>query len=110
MSKESETHEILQRVRRIETRQMVIGRALGLDPKERRRIVVKNDDLDMTGFDISLGDIIDFCRKSGITGERALLLHGQHIGYINVDDLDRVSPPPVVVQEAADAFKETHAS
>ena len=106
---DKQLQEVLQRVRRIETRQMVMARALGLDPKTRRRVTLRDDCLDVTGFDISMGDIVDFCRKSGITGERALLLHGQHIGYLNIDDLDRVSPPPVKVLQLAGAIKETHA-
>jgi hypothetical protein len=105
----TETREILERVRRIETRQMVIGRALGLDPKERRRITMLHGQLDMTGFDVSLGDIIDFCRKNGITGPRVLLLHGKNVGNINVEELDRASPPSITVHEPADT-KETHTS
>jgi hypothetical protein len=106
----TETKEILDRVRRIETRQMVIGRALGLDPKERRRIIMSNGQLDITGFDVSLGDIVDFCRKNGITGQRELLLCNALIGKIYVEELDRVSPPSITVLEPVDAIKETHES
>jgi hypothetical protein len=69
--------EILRRVRRIETRQMKLAEAQGVNPNDVRDKVMLGGTpgtLDITGLDVSLGDMLDFCRKSGIT-ERVWVYH-----------------------------------
>ena len=81
---ENDHEEILKRVRRIETRQMKMAEHLGLDPtKGRDRITqVANAPivLDVSGLDVSIGDLVDFCRKSGITRTVLLECRGRLLG------------------------------
>jgi hypothetical protein len=67
----SEAHEVLQRARRIETRLMKLCNFLGLDPaRDRDRVIVKKLTpltLDLSGLDVSIGDLLDTCRRESIT-------------------------------------------
>jgi hypothetical protein len=80
MNYEDVQTEILQRVRRIETRQMVIAKGMGLDPKGTVRVTLSSTGLNVTGLDVSLGDLLDFCRKSGIKEPIRLWYRKMHIG------------------------------
>jgi hypothetical protein len=68
---QNEQHEVLQRMRRIETRLTRLCVHVGLDPtRDRDRVAVKQTDpltLDLTGMDVSIGDLLDACRKHAIT-------------------------------------------
>jgi hypothetical protein len=85
-------HEMLQRTRRIETRLMKLCNFLGLDPsRDRDRVIVKRLTpltLDIAGLDVSLGDLLDACRKAGITHTAAVECRGVLLATIILGDVD----------------------
>lgn len=76
--------EISARVRRIETRQMRIAIAQGVDPTGGKQRLVLLDKLPLTfetsGLDISLADILTACEGNGITGSVLLMFNGAVVG------------------------------
>ena len=102
---DSEEHEVLQRTRRIETRLMKLCVHMGFDPtRDRDRVVVKRLHpltLDLAGMDVSLGDLLDACRKSGITQavlveHRGVLLATITLGEQHVQGEHEAESPPIV--------------
>ena len=83
-----EQHELLQRTRRIETRLMKLCGHLGFDPsRDKERVVVKRVDplvLDLTGLDVSLGDLLDACRKCAITSTMTVECKGVLLATITL--------------------------
>lgn len=76
--------EISARVRRIETRQMRIAIAQGVDPTGGKQRLVLLDKLPPTfetsGLDISLADLLTACDANGITGSVLLMHNGAVVG------------------------------
>ena len=81
--------EVTKRVRRIETRLTKLCGALGIDSgRDRERVVVVSKAplvLEVAGFDVSVGDLLDACRKSGISGVATLRCKGRTLGTIQLD-------------------------
>jgi len=95
----NEQHELLQRTRRIETRLMKLCAHMGFDPsRDRDRVIIKRLTpltLDVAGLDVSLGDLLDACKKGGITHNilvehKGVLLAGITLGekYAGVVETD----------------------
>lgn len=70
-----ELKEIADRVRRIETRQIKIAEAQGLDPTGKDRVRQKGKVLIISGLDVSVGNLLDFLKKSGNSGS-VVVAHG----------------------------------
>jgi hypothetical protein len=84
--------EILDRARRIETRLMRLCAAMGVDPtRDKARVttlrLTPDQVLDVTGLDVSFGDILAFCRKSGIRGLCAVQCRGEIIGTVLIEEV-----------------------
>jgi len=90
----SEDHEVVQRARRIETRLMKLCVFLGVDPtRERDRVIVKKVDpltLDLSGLDVSMGDLLDDCRKYDITHSVLIECKGVLLASILLGDAKSV--------------------
>lgn len=96
MSYDDSTQEVLQRVRRIETRLTRLARALGVSvmDDDSRIIVIKEHPplLEVNGLDVSFGDVLAFCKKSGINGIVTLNYKGQLLGStITFKEVERAS-------------------
>jgi len=86
-----ETIELLDRARRIETRLMRLCTAMGVDATQGKvRVVVvqmlPSVVLDVTGLDVSYGDLLAFCRRSGIKGLCAVHFQGRSLGTVLVEE------------------------
>jgi hypothetical protein len=71
--------EISQRVNRIETRLTSLCLHMGLDPTKKTRVEVLSLDpprLAVSGLDISLANLLDGYRRSGITVAVEVVLNG----------------------------------
>ena len=96
MSMEDDIGEVLQRVRRIETRQMKLAQAQGIDPSNRRdKLTIVSYArfpvvAELSGMDVSIGDVLDTCRKSGITTVLSLKYQGRYVGQIDVRGVNEV--------------------
>lgn len=83
--------EIASRVRRIETRQMKVALAQGFDPTldKARAVMVPSKNgggfptVEITGLDVSLGDLADACKTSGISGSVRIVHNGVYVGSFN---------------------------
>lgn len=102
---ENTDDEVLQRTRRIETRLMKLCAFLGFDPgRDRDRVIVESESpvvLDISGLDVSLGDLFDACRKSGISGPVTVKHKGVLVAAITVKE-DNATHRPVLVESAKD--------
>jgi hypothetical protein len=105
--------EISQRVNRIETRLTSLCLHMGLDPTKKTRVEVLSLDpprLAVSGLDISLANLLDGYRRSGITVAADVVLNGTVIAsfhpcpigdlYVQVHNRQRSLP---LVREADDA-------
>src|SRR5574337_292792 len=76
--------EIVKRARRMETRLMRIATGLGLDPaRDKDRVAITSVApfvLELTGMDVSIGDLVDRCRKSGISQPALIRYKGRVLG------------------------------
>jgi hypothetical protein len=75
--------ELLQRSARIETRLTRLCLHMGLDPTDKDRVLVLSTDpptVSVSGFDISLGNLLDGCRKSGINTGVVVMCNGVTLG------------------------------
>jgi len=88
-------HEVVQRMRRIETRLMKLCVFMGLDPtRERDRVIVKRVSpltLDLSGLDVSMGDLLDACRKTGITHQVLIEHKGVLLATITLGEQHEVA-------------------
>jgi len=87
LTNEVDARETLQRVRRIETRLMRLCGALSVDPtNDKVRVTIvspaPNSVLEVAGYDVSYGDLLAFCRKSGINGLSTVCCRGKVIGTV----------------------------
>ena len=81
--------EILDRARRIETRLVRLCTALNVDPtKDKVRVAAVQCEtgkgISISGLDVSYGDLLDFCRKSGIKGAVEVWHKGTLLGTMQV--------------------------
>lgn len=86
IDKETET---LQRVRRVETRLTKLGKLLGHDlTKDKERMARHGDDwasIEIGGLDVSISDILTFCRNTGMLHVVTITHKGQTVGHINTE-------------------------
>ena len=84
--------EILQRVSRIETRLTRLCLRMGLDPTSKVRVAVLSTrpaQLAVSGLDVSLGNLLDGYRRSGITVDVDIVLNGTVIATFHpIGDTD----------------------
>jgi hypothetical protein len=84
------TKDMLARVKRIETRMMRLCTHLGVDPtenRERMRYDAAATAILMDGYGTTVGDIVDFCRKSGIINTAVgLRVRDTYIGVISIGE------------------------
>lgn len=79
----SETSETVQRLRRIETRLTKLAKALGVDVTQEKSSIMTTTNpsiLEVGGLDVSFGDLLAFCRRSGINGIVTVMFQGRQLG------------------------------
>jgi len=79
--------ETSQRTIRIETRLMRLCSALNVDPTDGKvRIIVLSPMprpmVEVAGYDVSYGDLLAFCRKSGINGIVTVMCRSKVLGSV----------------------------
>ncbi len=88
-----EVPETLQRVRRIETRLMRLCSSLGVDPtSDKVRVTFVGNQpsttVEVSGLDVSYGDLLAFCRRSGISGQAVVVMfRGRLIGSVRAEEV-----------------------
>jgi hypothetical protein len=93
MAEEGVHGEVLQRVRRIETRLMRLCIYLGLDPTDRERCkIVEGNTIEVEGYDVSIGDCLRYASKSGLRGTFIVKCRDVHLGTL-VAEPPKVSSP-----------------
>lgn len=81
--------EILERLRRMETRGNAFYRHMGHNPKRKDRVrdaavVVDRGRVEVTGADITLGEISNAANAARLTGSVPVYVNGNYWGYIDV--------------------------
>jgi len=68
----NEMKEVIDRVRRIETRLMTLGAKLGHNLKDEDGVHVdpETGDVDIDHMDISVSSIVRMCRQAGVHGRK----------------------------------------
>lgn len=88
MITDKDAKELIQRTTRIETRVTRGFKALGIDVMDdsKKVALVASDPpiLEMSGLDVSFGDVLAFCRKSGISGIVTVVFKGHLYGSVSV--------------------------
>ena len=80
------SEELLQRVKRIETRLMRMAEMMGLDPSNKVRAVYNRatNTIEIGGMDVSIANLLDIARKEGISGAVNLAVGGKVVATLNV--------------------------
>ena len=78
---------VAQRVKRLETRFMRLCDALHVDPTEGKVRVVElaPNMVEVSALDVSMGDVLAFCRKSGINRIATIMYRGKVLGSVMGD-------------------------
>jgi hypothetical protein len=81
MNDDNKLDELVERTRRIETRLMRVALHLGCDPTEKKRIMQVEDGtrtaIEIAGLDVSIGDILAYCKKTDIRSTVELRQRGK---------------------------------
>lgn len=82
--------EILERLRRMETRGNAFYRHMGHNPKRKERdrdatvVVVGRDRVEVTGADVTIGEISNAANAARLTGSVPVYVNGNYWGNIDV--------------------------
>jgi len=73
--------ELLNRVRRIETRLMRLAEMMGLDPSNKVRATYRKEDntIEIGGLDVSVANLLDMLRREGISHPVRLAVGGKWV-------------------------------
>jgi len=74
-------NELLNRVRRIETRLMRLAEMMGLDPSNKVRATYRKEDntIEIGGLDVSVANLLDMLRREGISHPVRLAVGGKWV-------------------------------
>ena len=90
MTTDQQLAAIMQRVTRVETRLMKLAEHFGVDlsdGKVRNRVVATEpmNVVEVAGLDVSYGDTLAFCRRSGISGVVTIVCGPVMLGSLKVE-------------------------